>query len=270
MSELSMQPGLNESIASSAGSHARTSVVPVAATEFTERGQVCFLNCCGSCRLCDPIGCALRTSLLCELAGLTSCWSLWLRQATPAGRWWWVLETLERRIDGIESGSWPTARAEDSEQTGAHHGTPDTLTSAARMFPTPNAMDGERGPELRGTKAARGAGGVNLREAAAWSTPNARDWKDSGPTQGNRKSPNLGTQAHLWQTPTSADGGSTSRGGDRKGELLLGGQAAQDSRSTNGNRRGSLSSRWVAQLMGFPSDWCDLPTEVLCALSATR
>ena len=32
----------------------------------------------------------------------------------------------------------------------------------------------------------------------------------------------------------------------------------------------SLNSRWVAQLMGFPSDWCDVPTERLCALWATR
>jgi hypothetical protein len=30
----------------------------------------------------------------------------------------------------------------------------------------------------------------------SWPTPNQRDWKDSGPTQGNRKSPNLGTMVH--------------------------------------------------------------------------
>lgn len=30
---------------------------------------------------------------------------------------------------------WPTPRAEDSEQTGGHRGTPDTLTSAARLWP---------------------------------------------------------------------------------------------------------------------------------------
>lgn len=30
-------------------------------------------------------------------------------------------------------------------------------------------------------------------ESGFWPTPNSRDWKDSGPTQGNRKSPNLGT-----------------------------------------------------------------------------
>ena len=38
-------------------------------------------------------------------------------------------------------------------------------------------------------------------------TPNSRDWKDSGPTQGNRNSPNLGTvvQCQRFQTPTCQD-----------------------------------------------------------------
>ena len=31
---------------------------------------------------------------------------------------------------------WPTPRAEDSESTGAHRGTPDTMTSAARLAPS--------------------------------------------------------------------------------------------------------------------------------------
>jgi hypothetical protein len=124
-------------------------------------------------------------------------------------------------------------------------------------------MDGERGAESRETKLARGAGGVNLREAAGqdWFTPQGRDWKDSGPTQGNRKSINLGVQAHQdWNTPSASLGeaGATSRSGDRKGELLLGGQAAQDSPNTNGKRRGSLNPDWVEQLMGWPKGWTRL------------
>jgi hypothetical protein len=42
-----------------------------------------------------------------------------------------------------------------------------------------------------------------------WPTANARDWKDSGPTQGNRQNPNLGTavvkDAANWLTPQSGD-----------------------------------------------------------------
>ncbi len=32
--------------------------------------------------------------------------------------------------------------------------------------------------------------------------------------------------------------------------------------------RGVLNSRWVAQLMNYPSDWCELPSDVLDALTA--
>jgi hypothetical protein len=43
-----------------------------------------------------------------------------------------------------------------------------------------------------------------------WPTANARDWKDSGPTQGNRQNPNLGTavvkDAANWPTPSGMDG----------------------------------------------------------------
>jgi hypothetical protein len=37
---------------------------------------------------------------------------------------------------------------------------------------------------------------------AKWMTPNSRDWKDTGPIQGNRKSPNLGTQVGGSLNPT--------------------------------------------------------------------
>jgi hypothetical protein len=111
---------------------------------------------------------------------------------------------------------------------------------------------------------------------------------------------NLREQVQDWQTPGAMEGGNKSRGGKRKGELLLAGQVkaqwltpkgrdvkgesqrgehapgdvlpnmvglhAQESRSTDGknpgsSRSGVLNSRWVAQLQGFPSDWCDVQTE---------
>ena len=64
-------------------------------------------------------------------------------------------------------------------------------------WPTPNSADSQRGPESRATKAKRGAGGINQPHAVIEAT---------------------------WQTPTAADGGSTSRGGSRIDEMLLGGQ----------------------------------------------
>lgn len=148
------------------------------------------------------------------------------------------------------------------------------------QWPTPNAHDGERGPESRETKQARNSGGINLRQAIKdqdWFTPQGRDWKDTGPTQGNRKDVNLGVQVHQtgsqagppdpassstngksrdWCTPVLPAGGRTSRSGKHKGEPLFMGQIREE---TTGDRhnRGSLNPRWVLQLMGYPADWFD-------------
>jgi len=108
--------------------------------------------------------------------------------------------TLGQAAPLLTSG-WPTARAEDSESTGAHRGSPDTLTSAAQVsgWPTPKTPTGgaesaERKQELGRTD----SGGGDLQAAATLAG---------------------------WCTPNAMDGGQTSRGGDRIGEPLLAGQA---------------------------------------------
>lgn len=107
-----------------------------------------------------------------------------------------------------------------------------------KMWPTPTRHARESSPHRDG--------GPSLATAVQnWPTPNSRDWKDTGPTQGNRKSPNLGTMVHTAGPPAPAIP------------------------STDGNTRGSLNSRWVAQLMGFPCDWCVLPIETPSAATAT-
>ena len=52
--------------------------------------------------------------------------------------------TQQAAIWQRKDGQWPTARAEDSESTGAHRGVNDTLTSATAMWPTPEAASGGR------------------------------------------------------------------------------------------------------------------------------
>jgi hypothetical protein len=47
-----------------------------------------------------------------------------------------------------------------------------------------------------------------------WPTANARDWKDHGPTQGNRTNPNLGTAVHRHGQAAPANGNTT---GNRQG-----------------------------------------------------
>ena len=98
----------------------------------------------------------------------------------------------------------------------------------AAMFPTPTAS--EHKCRLRGnTQQSKSLGA--LAKKGLLPTPNARDWKDSGATQGNRKSPNLGTVAHQ-MTPGTVVGG-------------------------------SLNPTWVEWLMGWPLGWTD------CAALAT-
>lgn len=65
-----------------------------------------------------------------------------------------------------------------------------------------------------------------------WVTTTTRDWKDSGADikprgDGSERFDQLPRQANLagWPTPNTMTGGQTSRGGDRKGELLMGGMA---------------------------------------------
>lgn len=115
-----------------------------------------------------------------------------------------------------------------------------------------------------------------------WPTPKQRDWKDTGPTQGNRKSPDLGTMAHRkYPRPTTkANQMCTSmmdRGiACRNLRDALGGQQTRQTRptpaaSTGGpepegktgrklvtQAGGALNPNWVEWLMAWPIGWTDL------------
>ena len=86
-----------------------------------------------------------------------------------------------------------------------------------------------------------------------WASPNARDWKDSGASQGNRKSPNLGTQVH-WPTPRTAG----MCGGTGSWELLNKNTTKEEARQMGAGNGGKLNPTWVEWLMGWPLGWTDL------------
>lgn len=107
------------------------------------------------------------------------------------------------------------------------------------FWPTAQASDAHRGPESRETKKARGAGGINQAQAV---------------------------KIARWQTPKAAEAmsGQQARGGDRKGELLLGGQikaarwqtcVAEDKEQSNGSaKRGPTQTSQVrASLWATPN-----------------
>ena len=191
---------------------------------------------------------------------------------------------------------WPTARAEDSESAGTHvaRGTAETLTAAARLWPTATSnasqmVEGDALTPESERQVKRGqvslATVVALTDAAngLWA-PQARDWKDSGPTQGARHSFNLGSQIAAgrlapdspstsgkrrgWPTPNALDGtemksGVTPEDHDKRDQAkreanpnlnelqrALGVEAQRES-----GARGLLNPAWVSQLMGFPTGW---------------
>jgi len=89
---------------------------------------------------------------------------------------------FERKVDtlmgtrehpnGPKLASWPTPRNEDSESTGAHRGTPDTLTSASRL--------------------------------TSWASPSARDWKDTPGMSETGVNPDGSERTRLDQLPRQA------------------------------------------------------------------
>lgn len=257
----------------------------------------------------DPDGYSLRTYLASELSRLTLSSKTWKNQGTPLGRSWWVLMTSAPRTVakgcGLSEGSdWPTPTGQEYGSNGDSPGETGprrpSLSGAVKLWPTARAEDSEQ------TDAASGL----------WASPQARDWKDSGPTQGNRKSPNLGTQAFAgllapaspstpgkpqdWPTPQSSDaiGGKGPRTGmSPTGKMPDGSKATVNLRAAivlkdaefldrfaksirdeihatewptpQANRhgapdshgkspiRGGLNPAWVTQLMQFPDGWLD-------------
>ena len=83
-----------------------------------------------------------------------------------------------------------------------------------------------------------------------WPTPNSRDWKDSGGSQGNRKSPNLGTRVH-WPTPRTAG----MCGGSGAWALLKKNTTIEEARQMGAGNGGKLNPMWVEWLMGWPLGW---------------
>lgn len=217
----------------------------------------------------DPVGYSLRTFLASELSRLTSSSKTWKDRGTPAGRSWWVLMTLERRTVargcGLSQGSdWPTPtgavknwatpaerdwRSDRSQKTRdemyGKKGRPlprmamESLGLAApeshstlgkpQDWPTPNAADaiGGKGPRIGMSQTGRMPDGskamVNLRAAIVLKDAEFLD----------RFAP-----SNEWPTPRANRHGAP----DSHGKTPI---------------RGSLNPRWVAQLMGFPTDWLD-------------
>jgi len=138
---------------------------------------------------------------------------------------------------------------------GTLHGGRNLPDQVAADWMTPVANDDNKSPEAHMAMTRRMKGGprntitslsVQIK-AQDWATPTVQDSENTaGPSQFGRNSEPLNVQ------------------------VITAGRPDPASRSTSGKNRGSLNSRWVATLQGFPSDWLELGIETLFALSATR
>jgi hypothetical protein len=143
--------------------HAKTSQPQEKAQELMERDQECGEKWHASFVKYDPDSSLWRThqcSLLGDLEPFSETWPQWglMRDGEC-----WEQRMLEQTIRETESGL------------------------------SPNGVDTFHTPNTTGLD-----GGSNSRKALKkrqWMSPQSRDWKDTGTSQGNRKSPNLGTQA---------------------------------------------------------------------------
>jgi len=116
-----------------------------------------------------------------------------------------------------------------------------------------------------------------------WPTPRSSENENRttqpAPSHGNGHGKVLAGEVQLWATPSETDyKGSVTT--ERAAESTRGvrlpeqitksaGQAAQANPSTPGSSRGSLNSRWVMSLMGFPPEYSDELIRLLCEYSAT-
>lgn len=137
------------------------------------------------------------------LGGYTEFSGTWPRWGTMRNGACLERTMLERRIFGSVSGFWPTPTVKGNyNQAGMSAKSGDGLATAVKLWPRPGSTDGTHGGRRTPRKSRNGGNLIEAVSKEMFPTPNRRDWKDSGPTQGNRKSPNVGTVCGGQLNPT--------------------------------------------------------------------
>jgi len=181
-------------------------------------------------------------------------------------------DAWEPSTSETESSSWPTARSlETGEYQNQRDGsTVQALSGVSQNWPTPNATDDRRGNTGYTEKQLNrpeGAPKILNHEVSQWFTPNTARRGTEDPEKKAARQATAGggcadllTQAEYWATPNAMAGGSTSRGGERIGEQLLGGQVStfMETQSRLFNRELELTpseSESKEQSQPAPSSW---------------
>jgi hypothetical protein len=218
-----------------AGFHAKTLAQQEKAQELMGNEAECGEKWRASFTKYDPDSCSWRTHQCSLLGGLDEFLETWPQWGLMRDGECWEQQMLAQTIRGTESGllenKWPTPLTQDSYER-----------SAWKIIAQAN-----EGGKARMTLTRK------VKYLEKMSTPLASDWKDSGASQGNRKSLNLGTQVH-WPTPRTAG----MCGGTGSWELLNKNTTKEEARKMGAGNGGSLNPTWVEWLMGWPLGWTDL------------
>ena len=204
-----------------AGFHAKTSQQPEKAQDLKESAAECGITWRGWLAKYDPNSCSWKTAQ-CSLLGEEP------ESLATLPKWGMTVDGLLWELPTLEP-----------------------ITKGTGCGLSPNGVDTFHTPNTTGLD-----GGSNSSKALKnrqWASPNARDWKDSGASQGNRKSPNLGTQVH-WPTPRTKG----MCGGSGSWDLLNKNTTKEEARQMGAGNGGKLNPTWVEWLMGWPLEWTDL------------
>lgn len=176
----------------------------------------------------------------------------------------------ELLLSGQAQQTWVTPQARDGEQRGVQsmrervaQGHSMSLPEQIKNWTTPTRDDAGG----RTTRYAQGGMSLSA-QTQQWPTAKAAD----GRTKGTGGSADRGLDAMArkglldWPTATATDAkasgaaGYSTASGRHSGTTLTDatvGPRGPESGSTSGKSRARLNHRWVAQLMGYPSDWLD-------------
>lgn len=232
-----------ESMSSLAASPAKTSPTPVSGLVWTGIDPGCGGNSTDVLASFDRESSSWKTSAGSLFGDSMPFSAPWPDEGMTQNGRLFARQMLARHTAALESLSWPTPRAEDSESSGERigRGIADTLTAATRQWPTPQTTDGTSSARHTTTTGVMHPG-TTLTDAVRektdeWITPQARDAK--GITQG------VATGDYTDALPDQ-----------------LAGLHDRANHNTSGNHqepssRPVLNPCWVACLMGFPADWLD-------------
>lgn len=240
-----------------AGFRARTFPAPEKVPELMAPAPVYGPKWRGLSVKLDPNGCWLKIRPSLPPEDSEPFCGTWPKWGSMRNGECWEQLTPARPTNGKESGLLPTIRATDGERGGwgdLIQAVRGNENSHFRLWRTPQAWNSKQGPksEALALKAMKtGSNAITLvdqvRHPFMWTTANCRDYKDSGPTQGKRKSPNLGTVVHF---PTPLVGGT---GESCHNQISGRFRKAMEPHLPPGG--GQLNPDWVEWLMGWPIGW---------------